>query len=57
MKQGLGRKFSKRRYRSLRLPRVTLNVVVSVCERNLLDAKRGKRAFFVPFCLNLIFGT
>src|SRR6185295_5841048 len=49
VKQGFVRQFSKRRYSNLRFLRVSLNVAVCVCERNLLDAKRSKGSFFVPF--------
>src|ERR1700730_7425702 len=49
VKQSLVREFSKRRYSYLRLLRVSLNVAVCVCERNLLDAKASKSAFLVPF--------
>src|SRR6266481_4183863 len=37
VKQSLVREFSKRRYSNLRFLRVSLNVVVRVCEWNLFD--------------------
>src|SRR6185295_7438291 len=49
VKQGFVRQFSKRRYSNLRLLRVSLNIAVCVCERNLLDAKCSKGALFIPF--------
>src|SRR5262249_5707274 len=49
VKQSLVREFSEWRYSNVRLLRVSLNVAVSLCEWNLLDAQRSKGAFFVPF--------
>src|ERR1041384_899954 len=49
VKQSLVREFSKRRYSNLGFLRVSLNVSVCVCERNLLDAKCSKGALFIPF--------